>query len=166
MALPKETEVEVQRIEKIAVLLDSKYTAPFGFRIGWDGILGLIPGFGEFITTLISGYLILRAAMLGVSTNVLLRMGLNVLIDDLIGIIPLFGWIGDFAWKANLKNTKLVREHFTDPARTQKRSTLILVGVAVGVCFSALFFAVLVGVAAWLLIGFLYSTFLAMGSFT
>ena len=38
----------------------------------------------------------------------LLRMAVNVAIDWLIGLIPLVGDIFDIAWKANLRNARLL----------------------------------------------------------
>jgi hypothetical protein len=156
MALSIENERELARLEKIAVWLDSIYSTPIGLRVGWDGILGLVPVVGEFVTTLVSAYLIGRAAMLGASTSVLIRMGLNVVIDDVIAIVPFVGWIGDFYWKSNLMNTKLLRAHLMEPTATRRRSFAVLATLLGVVFVAALTFALLVAIAGWMVVTFIY----------
>jgi hypothetical protein len=147
---------ELSRLERLAEWLDAKYEMPFGIRVGWDGILGLLPVVGECVTTLISGYLIARAAMLGASTPVLLRLGWNVAVDDGISLLPFVGWLGDFAWKSNLKNTRLLRAHLTDPRTARRRSIGVLASVIAVVFMASLTFALLVGIVAWLVGVFIY----------
>lgn len=158
---PSEIERELARLEKLARWLDAEYATPFGIRVGWDGILGLIPILGEIVTTAISAYLIARAAVLGASAAVLLRMGLNVVADDLIALVPFLGWIGDFLWKSNLKNTDLLRRHLADPAETRRRSAMLVGGIVAGVAVLATAFSLLVGIAAWRMGAFLYAGFLS-----
>ena len=150
MALSENESREVARLELLAVWLDSKYETPFGVRIGWDGVIGLIPVVGEILTTLISAALVARAAILGASTPVLLRMGLNVVVDDVIGAIPVLGWIGDFAWKSNLKNVELLRRHLQDPTTTRRRSLAVVVTTVAVIGIAGATFALLVGIAAWI----------------
>ena len=159
MGLSDEQARELARLERLAVWLDSRYETPFGVRVGWDGIIGLVPLVGEFVTTLISGYLIARAAMLGVSTAVLLRMGLNVAIDDAISLVPFFGWIGDFLWKSNLMNTRLLRQHLADPARAHRRSVAVLVTVVTIIVLGTATFALLIASLTWVVGVALYTAF-------
>jgi hypothetical protein len=150
MALSEIESRELARLERLAVWLDSKYETPFGVRIGWDGVIGLVPVVGEILTTLISAYLVVQAAVLGASTPVLLRMGLNIVVDDAIGAVPLLGWIGDFAWKSNLKNVELLRRHLLDPRATRRRSFAVVATAVVAVALAGATFALLVGIAAWI----------------
>ena len=39
------------------------------------------------------------------------RMVANVLIDYLVGLVPIFGDLFDFAFKANRRNAQLARRH-------------------------------------------------------
>src|SRR3954467_12218338 len=48
----------------------------------------------------------------GASGAVLAKMILNVLIDTLIGSIPLIGDAFDFGFKSNTKNIRLMKEHY------------------------------------------------------
>lgn len=153
----------VERLEKLAEWLDAKYETPIGVKVGWDAIFGLVPVVGLVVTTLFSGYIIAQASILGASTPVLLRMGLNIVVDGLIGMVPFVGWIGDFFWKANLKNIALLRLHRADPVGARRRS-LLVVGVTVGVIvMAALTFALLFGVLAWILSATLYGMIFSGG---
>lgn len=113
---------ETQDLKKLAEFLDSKFRLPGGFRIGWDGILGFIPGIGDLVTNLISFYIIVRAAMIGCSPSVILHMGLNVLLDNLFDMIPILGNIFDIIWKSNTRNMALVEKFQLDPASTRRSS--------------------------------------------
>lgn len=101
----------IQRIEKLAELLDSKFTIPgTTIKFGWDALIGLIPVAGDTLTVLPQCYLLYEAIRLKVGYKVLARMLLNVLIDWLIGAIPVLGDLLDVAFKSNVMNAKLVAE--------------------------------------------------------
>lgn len=103
---------EYEWIEKIAKLLDSKFKIPgTNFKFGLDPILGLIPGLGDVSTFLMSSLLVLAMVRHGASGRVTALMTLNVLIDTLIGGIPILGNIFDFFFKANNRNLKLLKRH-------------------------------------------------------
>jgi len=102
--------IEEQRLKAFAHLLDSAIRLPGGFRIGLDGIVGLIPGVGDAIGAALSGYLIYAAAQLDIPRSVIVRMILNALIEAIVGLVPFFGDIFDFAFRSNNRNIKLLRE--------------------------------------------------------
>lgn len=139
---------QINDVRALANLMDSKFQLPGGFRIGWDGILGFIPGIGDLITNSFSAYILVRAATLGVSVPVLLRMGGNVLIDNLIDVIPIFGNFFDIFWKANLRNTKLLEQALQSPRDTRRSSMVILyavlalIFVAIGASLILIFLAI------------------------
>lgn len=113
-------------LRKMAIALDSSFVLPMGWRIGWDGILGFIPGIGDLITDGFSFYIVYQSALLGASPSVLLRMGLNILIDNLIDLIPLLGNFLDFIWKSNLKNVDLLDAYLENPRNTIVHSRLVV----------------------------------------
>ncbi len=128
----KESLAEVR---KLANWLDSKFELPFGWRVGWDGILGLIPGIGDFTTSLLSFYIIYKAAILGCPFSVVLRMILNVLIDNVLDTVPIIGNIFDFVWKSNMKNLALLESYLQSPHRTTLVSRVVVLSALL---FSAL----------------------------
>jgi hypothetical protein len=48
----------------------------------------------------------------GASREVIIRMALNVLLDAIIGSIPILGRIADFFMKANDRNLTLLKQHY------------------------------------------------------
>lgn len=108
----KRLMTEYEWIEKIAKLLDSKFKIPgTNLRFGLDPVLGLIPGLGDVSTFLMSSLLVLAMVRHGASSRVTALMTINVLIDTLIGGIPIVGNIFDFFFKANNRNLKLLKRH-------------------------------------------------------
>lgn len=102
---------EFDRLDWLARSLDSAYRIPgTGIRLGWDSILGLIPGVGDAAALVPSAYIVYRAHRLGVPRGTLARMGLNVGIDWVVGSIPLIGDIFDVGFKANRRNVDLLRD--------------------------------------------------------
>ena len=105
----------LRQLEILAKLMDNQFTIPgTGIRFGLDAIIGLIPGVGDFATFGISGFMLMIMARNGASGFVLARMILNVLIDTLIGSIPLIGDLFDVGFKSNTKNMRLMQEHYLE----------------------------------------------------
>ncbi|WP_375202051.1 DUF4112 domain-containing protein [Hyphococcus sp.] len=101
------------RVEWLATFLDARYRIPgLGYRFGWDSILGLVPGVGDAAAGLMSAYLIWEARRAGAGFGLVLRMIYNLLVDTILGAVPVFGDIFDFAFKANLRNAELLKEHY------------------------------------------------------
>lgn len=100
----------LRRLRWLAWVLDG--SIPVGpWRIGIDPLLGLIPGVGDWLGAVASGYIVYEAARLGVPRAVLLRMIGNILVETIVGIVPVLGDAFDFAWKANLRNLDLIDRH-------------------------------------------------------
>ncbi len=105
-------EAELRRLETLADWLDSRFRLPgTNFRFGLDGLLGLVPGVGDTVTGAAGAYVIVTAYRLGAPTPLLARMGANTAIDWIVGSIPLVGDLLDFGFKANRRNTALLRRH-------------------------------------------------------
>lgn len=127
-----------RRLARTARLLDSSIRLPGGYRIGWDGIIGLVPGVGDLVGVALSGWVMFGAARLGVSRVTLARMGLNVAIEAVVGAIPIVGDLFDFVFKANERNVRLAERWLENPTRARRRSGaelaavgLVLVGALV-----------------------------------
>ena len=97
-----------KRVRRLARLMDSSFRLPGGFRIGVDGLIGLVPVVGDLAAAGASFYIVAQAARAGVPTITLVRMGLNVALDAIVGAIPLLGDVFDVAFKANLRNARLM----------------------------------------------------------
>jgi hypothetical protein len=106
----KQVEVE-ESLQTLERYLDGLFRIPgVGWRIGLDGLLGLIPGAGDWITAATSVYILMAAARYRVPKITILRMALNIAIDFLLGALPFVGDILDFFWKSNRKNLRLLVE--------------------------------------------------------
>jgi hypothetical protein len=104
-------EREIEHLERLARLLDSRLVIPFtGIRFGLDGLLGLVPVIGDTAALLPSLYVILRAHRLGVRNPVLARMLANTALDYAVGSVPILGDVFDVAFKANRRNVAILRE--------------------------------------------------------
>lgn len=126
----------LRHIRFFARLLDQSILLPGGYRIGIDPIIGLLPGIGDIIGTALSFYIVYQAARLGIPKRILLRMCGNVLFETLVGEVPILGDIFDAAWKANVRNAKLVELHHR-PAQPERSVRKIFWGI------TALFLAIL-----------------------
>jgi hypothetical protein len=99
-------------IERIAWLMDN--SIPVGrWSIGLDGLLGLVPGFGDLAGACIAMIIVSRAVAAGVPRIAVARMMANIAIDSLLGTIPVLGDLFDFAYKANMKNLRIYEETIT-----------------------------------------------------
>lgn len=105
-------ESRVQGIEQLAELMDSQFSLPgTKMRIGVDTLIGLIPGIGDTISLSIAGYIVCQSAQLGIGTQRIMQMIINIFVDWLIGLIPIIGDFFDIGWKGNLKNAALLRDY-------------------------------------------------------
>ena len=109
------TASRLARIDRVSPLLDSAFGIPgTRLRFGLDGLLGLVPGIGDTVTTLIATTILYEAWRAGVRKRTLVRMGLNVAGDSLLGVVPLVGDVADFFFKANRRNLELARRDIAE----------------------------------------------------
>ena len=82
-------EIELEKgLERLGWLMDDHFRVPvLGGRIGLDAIVGLIPGFGDTATSAVSFYILASAVRYRVPKITLLRMGLNLGIDYVLGSV-------------------------------------------------------------------------------
>ncbi len=107
-----EIEASLARLNALARIMDSLFVIPgTQLRLGVDSILGLVPIVGDVLAQVVSAYLIMEARRLGVSKLTLWRMVGNSLIDTVVGAVPLVGDAFDVAFKANMKNLRLLQRH-------------------------------------------------------
>ena len=96
-------------LDQKATVLDSIYRVPFTrVRFGWDAIVGLLPIVGDLAMAAVSLHLVSCARQLGADNRLSFRMVLNILIDALLGAVPIIGTISDIWFRANERNLKLL----------------------------------------------------------
>ena len=126
-SLATDAAARAQNVRVLARLLDSAIPIPgTSWKVGFDPLIGLIPGIGDLIGAVLSGYIIVQAARAEVPTLTLARMLANVGFDTLVGAIPALGDVFDAAWKSNTRNVALLERHLAvsvEPMR-EKRSVV------------------------------------------
>jgi len=124
-------------LERLGWLMDDLFRVPvLGWRFGLDALIGLIPAFGDTTTSLVSFYILANAVRYRVPKITLLRMGLNIAIDYVVGSLPLVGDLADAWWKSNQMNLELLRKRATvsaEQAREGRLSDWLFVGGIIAV---------------------------------
>jgi uncharacterized protein DUF4112 len=116
---PRSRQERIARIDALATLLDTALVIPgTGIRFGLDGLIGLVPGVGDLITTALSLYIVREARALGAPLHVIARMLGNVALDGVVGAVPVVGDAFDVLWRANRRNMRLLQDWL---GRTQRR---------------------------------------------
>ncbi len=99
------------KADRVAWLMDDMIVIPgTRIRLGWDGILGVIPGIGDLVTLASHLVLITQAMRVGARKRIYGKMLANAAIDFVVGIVPVVGDVLDVLWRANRKNADLLRE--------------------------------------------------------
>lgn len=100
------------QVRSLSHILDNAIPIPgTSYRIGVDPLLGLFPGVGDWLSSIISVYMLFLALLLGLPVAALTRMAGNLLLDLLLGMLPVVGDIFDFGYKANARNLHLIESY-------------------------------------------------------
>ena len=145
----KERRAQVEPLFRwIALIMDNLLQVPgTKFRFGLDPLLGLLPGFGDTASAVLSAMALLQAARRGLPKIVLARMSLNILINEIIGIIPVVGDAFSFWFKSNARNYKILQTHAGASGKSRRSDWIFVVGV-----LFILFLVVCLGVAVSVLV--------------
>ena len=99
------------------------------FRFGLDPIIGLLPGIGDVASAIISALALVYAARYGLPKILLTRMATNILVNELVGIIPGLGDAFSFWFKSNVRNYELLRRYAAAPERSRRGDWIFLLAV-------------------------------------
>lgn len=138
-------------VERISKLMDEQFSIK-GYRFGLDPILNFIPYFGDLAGFSVSLALIATMLKNGASKKVALKMFGNVLIDTVLGAIPILGFFFDFGFKANSRNIKLLREHYTEGKHTGS-----ITGIIIGFILIAVVVLGVIAIALYYTFAYLYT---------
>lgn len=99
------------KAQRWANVLDTAVTLPLiPFRIGLDSIVGLLPGVGDGLMLLAGLRIVMLGRAMGMPKALISAMVRNALLDFVIGFIPVIGDIGDFFFKSNQKNVRIMEK--------------------------------------------------------
>lgn len=102
----------LERLDKFSYYTDSNIKVPLTkFRFGLSPLIGVIPGIGDFAGLILSLYVLYEARKIGASRKVQRKIIRNMMIEFVGGLIPVFGDAFDAVYKANTRNTALLRNY-------------------------------------------------------
>src|SRR5438876_1374709 len=138
------TSVQIEReLEVLSQIMDNQFRIPIlDWRFGLNAIIDLIPEFGDIATTIVALYILISAVRYRVPKITLLRMGLNIAIYFVGGLLPFAGYLFDAWWKPNIRNINLLRGRATvsaEEARRGRTSDWLFVAVIIGALLALLF---------------------------
>jgi len=156
MSEPAEVEWEVLPPEKhqarrsvegvfkiVSLVMDRLIRIPgLKKRLGLNPIVDLVPGFGDIAAALVSVSVLVYGIRRGIPKIVLGRMALNVLINEIVGLIPGIGSVFAFWFQANTRNYEMVRGHIDTPGRSTRGDKIfvgVILGLVVAVILGAIF---------------------------
>lgn len=97
----------------LTYLLENQFK--FGrFKFGLDPVLGLVPGFGDAISATLALYIVWIAINSRVPQDKIILMLWNIVLDFLLGLLPLIGDVADFAFKSNSINLEILEKYHRD----------------------------------------------------
>jgi hypothetical protein len=158
--LPPEEKRKRQALEPLfkwlALIMDEFVRVPgTKFRFGLDPLLGLIPGIGDTSSALVSALALIQAVRVGVPKILLARMSLNILINEIIGIVPVVGDAFSFWFKSNARNYQIIKDHRLGSTVPGRSDWLFVIGILVllvsVVCLGLVISFLLLGALAHLL---------------
>ncbi len=120
-----------KRLDRLAWFLDSVIPLPGGFKLGLDGLVGLIPVAGDAITAVLSTYIVGVGVRSGASKPVIFKMLSNIVMDAVLGTLPFIGDLFDIAHRANHKNVQLIQGYLEKPEETKRASRLWVAGIVI-----------------------------------
>ncbi len=114
---------EVSRI--LAKWLDNWIRIPgTNFKIGIDPIISLFPGIGDFFASSAGLVILMEGVRQRVSVFVLARMGVNLLLNAAMNLVPGLGAIGSALYKSNIRNLDLIRRWQEGHTREVRRGSI------------------------------------------
>jgi hypothetical protein len=144
----REHLVEVADI--LAKVLDTTVRIPgTSLYLGLDPLLGLIPGIGDALANLIGTIILGLATRLRVPRIVLARMSLNLLLNGVVGAVPIAGDLFSVWFRSHARNAALLREAASKPDR-ETRPDWFYVGGIIGGTAALLLLAI--AFVVWLVV--------------
>lgn len=146
--------VQIEReLEVLSQIMDNQFRIPIlDWRFGLNAVIDLVPEFGDIATTIVALYILVSAVRYRVPKITLLRMGLNIGIYFVGGLIPFAGYLFDVWWKPNVRNLNLLRQRATvsaEEAKQGRRSDWLFVSLIVGSVILLFFGSIALTIFIW-----------------
>ena len=122
-----------ENLDLLSRVLDTWFRIPgTSIRFGLDGIIGFVPGVGDFLAGAASCIIVLAAFFRGVPLVTIARMVTNLVIEVGVGMVPVLGNLFDIGWRANRRNYHLLESSLYGPARDTWRDWMFMGLLALG----------------------------------
>lgn len=104
------------RLITLTRLMDGLFEIPvLGRRVGLDALIGVVPVAGDLVSAGVGLYLAFEARQLGASRWLQARMIGNLLLDFLVGAVPVLGDFFDVLFRAHQRNLSLLQRELGEP---------------------------------------------------
>jgi hypothetical protein len=128
-----------ENLDLLSRVLDTWFRVPgTSIRFGLDGIVGFVPGIGDFLGGLASCIIVIAAFFRGVPIVTIARMVTNLAIEVGIGAVPFAGNLFDIAWRANRRNYHLLERSLTYGRRDTWKDWIFMGALALGLMTMAM----------------------------
>lgn len=101
------------KVRSRAFLLDSRFNFCGLTRFGLSSAIGFIPGVGDVIGVLMAVWILRTCGKIegGLPMTLQSRMWSNIVLDFLVGLVPLLGDVAGTLFRSNKKNVALLEEY-------------------------------------------------------
>jgi len=128
-----------ENLDLLSRVLDTWFRVPgTNIRFGLDGIIGFVPGLGDFAGGIASCIIVVAAYFRGVPMVTIARMVVNLGIEVGVGMVPVLGNLFDIGWRANRRNYHLLERSLMAPKRDTAKDWMFMGLLAVGLVVLAM----------------------------
>jgi hypothetical protein len=122
-------------IKFISCLLDTIFRIPrTRIRFGLGPVVGLIPILGGQAISLVSAALLYRSVQHRLPKIAIVRMALNILVNGIVGMVPVVGDIFVLWYKPNIRNYRIL-ERYAGRTNVVTDGDWLFVSVLIGTTF-------------------------------
>ncbi|KAH3685451.1 hypothetical protein WICPIJ_003566 [Wickerhamomyces pijperi] len=113
----------LKSVRRYAYQLDLAFSSCCGWKVGWAGIIGLIPWIGDVIALYFGYCLIAKAQEIddGLPKYIEAQMFANLSFDFGIGLIPIVGDLINIAYKSNTRNCLILESYLRKKGEKQMK---------------------------------------------
>jgi hypothetical protein len=121
MNIEQDLDYELARLRRVAWRMDALIYIPrTNISVGLDNILGLVPVVGDVATLAPGAWMVWKAHKLGATPGALAYMIGNLVVDVVIGSIPVIGDAFDVLYNANIRNYRALERNLNRNAASAK----------------------------------------------
>ncbi len=113
----------IARLDRLADTLDTRFRV-LGIPVGWDSIIGLVPGLGDLVTAGPGIIMFYEANRIGARKRAMAKIAANTGVDMLIGGIPLLGDAFDVFFKSHRRNIEILKHELARVEEAESKLAL------------------------------------------